>query len=149
MNTASWSGLEFLKLIDEDPADPFTQTRRQRRILQYLQGKRFLICGIHEAALALMGLVGPQRLRRAQEDLANEAGAVDAETGMRAMPACGGGNLGQGVGVAATVPGRGAFHRGGPGRSDRWLSLVRPLSRADAMAGKRKRYGADFKAKVA
>src|SRR6185437_12153360 len=38
---------------------------------------------------------------------------------------------------------------GRPGKSDTCLSLVRPGWRTDAMTGKRKRYSAEFKAKVA
>jgi transposase-like protein len=38
---------------------------------------------------------------------------------------------------------------GRTGKSDRCLSLVRSWRRTDPMSGKRKRYGADFKAKVA
>ena len=47
------------------------------------------------------------------------------------------------------LPGRVQVYRGGPRFSDRWLSLVRLTRRTDPMTGKRKRYGAEFKARVA
>ena len=37
----------------------------------------------------------------------------------------------------------------GPGNSDRWTSSVRPEKRTDPMTGKRTRYSAEFKARVA
>jgi transposase len=42
-----------------------------------------------------------------------------------------------------------AAKRGGPWISDRRISLVRPARRTDSMTGKRTRYSAEFKARVA